>query len=1336
MIRNILKRTVIFLLTAALVITAVPQMAYAADVSGLTVSGLTASYSNGEWSGSGSTLNGSATGTAESSCSSATSVTSTLTLKNSSGAAAMLSFSYSKPVLGSGGSVTVDGTAVTAAGEFSKELANGASVNVVIVSGSAGAYTSSVELSNLKVTVKKTVTTTFIPAGEGGSFKAGGAAVSEQYSNTQDSTVPYSLVATPSAGYSFMGWYSPSHDRWLAPNATYTHYSDDNMSVTAVFVKEGTAIFNVDGKYYSDLNEAAGYASAHGSSKITLMKSGMLAAGSYTIPSGKTLLIPYEGSGKISTTKPEIFKSVGPSAPSAYSSLTLSPGAELIINGALNVNGKVNSTNVSYTGVTSGAYGRLHLYDGSSVILNNGANLYCWGYITGAGSVTAKPGSSVYEPFQIHDLRGGTATTGMNGNSSKVMPFSQYYIQNIEARLIMEYGATEKVVGSATVQNSTETPLVTFVGSSGAMFTMTSGGRFEKTYDPSTDRVCYDIYGSSSLNSISISAGISIDTAKYVLPIMQSTSIRMHSGTITVNQDLCMIPGSEMSADSGATVNIPAGKNIYVYDRDEWAGKGYIYPNTDMRACYYSPTRKTTFSASMMKDTVVDVNGTVSVSGKLYTTSGGADIISSEKTGQVVFAAAPAASANTYQATQSGTDISYSAIAVNAPWLHNVDGSYTQTAGASAGAVYFFCADHGKWETGRRYTISFSANGGQGDGYTQTVCSGECTLIPNAFTATGEVEFIGWNTEADGSGTAYEDGGKITATADITLYAQWKMPEHVHELVKTEAADPTCEEPGRHEYWTCSICGLFFADADGETEIEENSWIIEALGHDWGEPTYIWSKSYTNVVASRTCKRDVSHTETETVSASYAVVAPAGCEEDGLGRWTSEAFKNSAFKVQIHEEIIPATGHTKGEPVRENEVAPSCMEKGSYDEVVYCTACGKELSREHKETDALGHDWGEPTYIWAEDNSSVTASRTCSRDAGHKETETAQATYEVVKEPTVAAPGLGRYTAVFINSAFETQTKDVEIAQLTVPVATVTGISLDLQDKISVQFKIQPDEDLAYAELALQNPDGSFEEPVKVVLDKADTSVYRTGEDRFVLRFSEITTRMISQGVKLTVYNKDGEVLDIYRTSNEKTYTKDDPLIYSAADWCRAAIDRYGTDKTQKAAWLAMAVLNLGGESQKYFEDYNSGNPANPNGYLADDMAAFSKNALFDQYISDANAKKKGYSGMTLDLAADTRLRVKFTANVAVSVDGEPATLVKEGDKYVLDITGLRCIDLDQFFEIKFKATDGSEITMNMCALSWSNAAYDALGSNPNHQTLKLAKAVCLYSQAAENYFK
>ena len=49
------------------------------------------------------------------------------------------------------------------------------------------------------------------------------------------------------------------------------------------------------------------------------------------------------------------------------------------------------------------------------------------------------------------------------------------------------------------------------------------------------------------------------------------------------------------------------------------------------------------------------------------------------------------------------------------------------------------------------------------------------------------------------------------------------------------------------------------------------------------------------------------------------------------------------------------TTHNPAEPVKENPVSPTCTETGSYDEVVYCSTCGEELSREEKEIEAAGH---------------------------------------------------------------------------------------------------------------------------------------------------------------------------------------------------------------------------------------------------------------------------------------------------------------------------------------------------------------------------------------------
>lgn len=52
--------------------------------------------------------------------------------------------------------------------------------------------------------------------------------------------------------------------------------------------------------------------------------------------------------------------------------------------------------------------------------------------------------------------------------------------------------------------------------------------------------------------------------------------------------------------------------------------------------------------------------------------------------------------------------------------------------------------------------------------------------------------------------------------------------------------------------------------------------------------------------------------------------------------------------------------HTNLEPsVKENENSATCTKDGSYDEVVYCSDCGGEMSRETKTIKAPGHKWDE-----------------------------------------------------------------------------------------------------------------------------------------------------------------------------------------------------------------------------------------------------------------------------------------------------------------------------------------------------------------------------------------
>lgn len=70
--------------------------------------------------------------------------------------------------------------------------------------------------------------------------------------------------------------------------------------------------------------------------------------------------------------------------------------------------------------------------------------------------------------------------------------------------------------------------------------------------------------------------------------------------------------------------------------------------------------------------------------------------------------------------------------------------------------------------------VTFDANGGSGTMAPQVFEIGSMQpLIVNVFTRAGH-KFIGWNTAADGSGTAYSDMQSIIVSEDITLYAQWE----------------------------------------------------------------------------------------------------------------------------------------------------------------------------------------------------------------------------------------------------------------------------------------------------------------------------------------------------------------------------------------------------------------------------------------------------------------------------------------------------------------------------------------------------------------------------------
>lgn len=74
------------------------------------------------------------------------------------------------------------------------------------------------------------------------------------------------------------------------------------------------------------------------------------------------------------------------------------------------------------------------------------------------------------------------------------------------------------------------------------------------------------------------------------------------------------------------------------------------------------------------------------------------------------------------------------------------------------------------------YKLSYDANGGEGATPDEAsfMKGAPVTVADHGELNKGKAEFTGWNTQADGSGTSYAAGQKVTFDADTTLYAQWK----------------------------------------------------------------------------------------------------------------------------------------------------------------------------------------------------------------------------------------------------------------------------------------------------------------------------------------------------------------------------------------------------------------------------------------------------------------------------------------------------------------------------------------------------------------------------------
>lgn len=389
-----------------------------------------------------------------------------------------------------------------------------------------------------------------------------------------------------------------------------------------------------------------------------------------------------------------------------YARMEVADSVRLVVEGMLEASALLQDEG-TVTGAVSGeqGYGLIHLAPTASVSLTSGARMQAWGYVTGAGTVTARQGATVREAVVFGDWKGGTVSYEMLNNPQRVFPVTHFFYQNIECPVTYlpgsrALGSTYVTVGGFEIMYD---DIRIIDHHAGALFVRDSvRSVLQKAYDPLTDRTEWTLSGDVTIEELSIAtdnplvSSLNLLSTHYVLPIGSGTTLRSQSGSLRIAHDAAMLPGAVLEIADSAELHIPEGVQLYLYDEAQWGR----FSTKRIPVAPYSPSWKTCPRDTLPPSARMVVGGRVRIEGSMYTTEGGAEISGCDTTsGEVLFVHGASANTTVYQLTGTVTSHQYTAQrAVNAA-LRNADSTLTSTAKAVPGEKFIYTL--GQWKTDR-----------------------------------------------------------------------------------------------------------------------------------------------------------------------------------------------------------------------------------------------------------------------------------------------------------------------------------------------------------------------------------------------------------------------------------------------------------------------------------------------------------------------------------------------------------------------------------------------------------------------------------------------------------
>lgn len=653
------------------------------------------------------------------------------------------------------------------------------------------------------------------------------------YENVAGTNVTLSVV-TPPSGYTHIGWRDETAGTTVH-TATYSFTLSSDRTVYALFAPAMTITMGSNG--YSDatyeykpLNSSSmttqngqyvarnsngsvfytTLAEAFGATDTVVLLAGDTFNGDFTVPEGKTLVVPYGLDDDGSTTPDQI--TTGYAGLSNYVTVT--------VNGNMTVDGTLVVSGRQYAGTNGrpgGPIGRLVVAAGANIVVKG--TLDAFGAVGGDGHIEVNSNASVYELMEIRDLRGINELYSVykGKDSYGVFLFNSYFVKNIEAETSYNAGARGYAHYSVVVQGQHSYGDVPIIGTSNdkhKMFAVVSGS-LTKKYDRTSDRTIFRVDENSTAKTgnfsvkmtvtIGIPVDISVNTADYLLPMPYgyefevAGNLDITKNSTTGSDGFKMLPGSMINVKESGTLTVSGSLVFYRLNDYDTQGPGTDkaqgfssagYPVTPTRlptpGAKYPTINKTTIGSAKL-----NVDGTMIVNGGVYVTNGTSEssLFSTYDNGYNNLTGTGTITINKvgtlssfYEAQQQKgiNDVTFTKVPISSlkalPYKATADtkDSYTLTFEKTTYYGYINSKGLSTWSTQKPVTLTYDAKGGTGSIEPTRVPSGAKATVAanNGNIRFGDYKFTGWK---DKDGNTYAEGQIIeTLTEDLTLYAQWE----------------------------------------------------------------------------------------------------------------------------------------------------------------------------------------------------------------------------------------------------------------------------------------------------------------------------------------------------------------------------------------------------------------------------------------------------------------------------------------------------------------------------------------------------------------------------------